>query len=94
MLLGSNAEKLIGDALRTKIAFDLDQTLFDALPASAARPAGLRSYNARLTESTASSNDVMAMMDIGALVGGGRVDRRRRAVLLRSAARSASRRCG
>jgi len=47
MLLGSNAEKLIGDAFRTKIAFDLDKALFDALPASAARPAGLRSYNAR-----------------------------------------------
>ena len=69
MLLGSNAEKLVGDALRSKIAYDLDQTLFDALPAIPnERPAGLRSYNARLPESTASSNEVMAMMDIGTLV--------------------------
>ena len=45
-----------------KIAFDLDQVLFDALPASPARPAGFRSYNTRLTELTASSNDVKAMI--------------------------------
>jgi hypothetical protein len=69
MLLGSNAEKLIGDALRTKIAFDLDKALFDALPADAARPAGLRSYNPRLTESTSTSNETAMMQDVAALVG-------------------------
>ena len=69
MLLGSNAEKLIGDALRTKIAFDLDKALFDALPADAARPAGLRFYNPRLTESTSTSNETAMMQDVAALVG-------------------------
>jgi hypothetical protein len=69
MLLGSNAEKLIGDALRAKIAFDLDKSLFDALPVSAARPAGLRSFNTRLPESTAtSSNDTAMMQDVGTLL--------------------------
>jgi hypothetical protein len=68
MLLGSNAERLIGDALRTKIAFDLDKSLFDALPGNAARPAGLRSYNGRLPESNAtSSNDTAMMQDVGTL---------------------------
>jgi hypothetical protein len=69
MLLGSNAEKLIGDALRTKIAFDMDKALFDALPADASRPAGLRNYNARLTESTSTSNETAMMQDVAALVG-------------------------
>jgi hypothetical protein len=69
MLLGSNAEKLIGDALRTKIAFDLDKTVFDALPESAARPAGLRSYNARLGESNwTSGNDNAMLADVGTLM--------------------------
>jgi hypothetical protein len=69
MLLGSNAEKLIGDALRTKIAFDLDKTVFDALPESAARPAGLRSYNTRLPESNwTSGNDNAMLQDVGTLM--------------------------
>lgn len=69
MILGSNAEKLIGDALRTKVAFGLDKALFDAAPGDAARPPGLRSYNARLAESTSLSNATAAMMDVGRLVG-------------------------
>ena len=70
MLLGSNAEKLIGDLLRKKVAFGLDQILFDALPATAARPAGLRSYNIRLPESQWTSGNENAMMqDVDALVG-------------------------
>lgn len=69
MILGSNAEKLIGDALRTKVAFGLDKALFDASPGDAARPPGLRSYNARLAESTSLNNATAAMMDVGRLVG-------------------------
>jgi hypothetical protein len=69
MLLGSNAEKLIGDALRTKVAFGLDQALFDALPGDEGRPPGLRSYNARLPESTSLNNANAAMMDVSRLVG-------------------------
>ena len=82
MILGSNAERLLGDALRAKIAFDLDKTLFDALPEDAARPAGLRSYNARLPESNwTSGNDVAMMRDVRQLDRRGRVDRRRRGFL-------------
>jgi hypothetical protein len=69
MILGSNAERLLGDALRSKIAFDLDKTLFDALPESAARPAGLRSYNLRLPASNwTSGNDNAMLQDVGTLI--------------------------
>jgi hypothetical protein len=69
MILGSNAERLLGDALRAKISFDLDKSLFDALPASASRPAGLRSYNTRLPESNwTSGNDNAMMQDVGTLI--------------------------
>ena len=62
--------KLIGDLLRKKVAFGLDQILFDALPATAGRPAGLRSYNTRLPESQWTSGNENAMMqDVNALIG-------------------------
>jgi hypothetical protein len=68
MILGSNAERLIGDALRTKVAFGLDKALFDAQPADAGRPPGLRSFNPRLRESASLDNATAMMQDVGALV--------------------------
>lgn len=68
MIFGSNAERLIGDALRTQMAMGLDQALFDAQPADDARPPGLRWRNPALPGSPAVDNFTAMMRDIGTLV--------------------------
>jgi hypothetical protein len=68
MMFGSNAERLVGDALRTKMAIGLDQALFDAQPADEGRPPGLRWRNLPLRESAAVDNATAMMRDIQTLV--------------------------
>jgi hypothetical protein len=68
MILGGNAERLIGDALKRSAAFALDKALFDAHPGDANRPPGLRT-SARLAESVAINNETAMQMDVGRLVG-------------------------
>ena len=53
MIASSNAEKLVGDVLVRSVGRVMDEVLFDANPASAARPAGLRNGVAASTPSTA-----------------------------------------
>jgi hypothetical protein len=67
MIFGSNAERLVGDALRTKMAMGLDKALFDAEPANEGRPPGLRSINGNLGASAALENFTAMMRDIGTL---------------------------
>jgi hypothetical protein len=76
MVLSSNAETLIGDALIRSAAAALDVVLFDANPGTAVRPAGLRNGVAALTASnnadawSAYFEDASALINSVSAVGG------------------------
>lgn len=76
MMDSSNAEVLIGDALLRSAALALDAALFDANPATAARPAGLRNGIANLVASNnadmgeAFFQDMASLVNATAAVGG------------------------
>jgi hypothetical protein len=67
MIESSNAEALLGNALARSQGLALDAVLFDANPATAARPAGLRNGIAALTSSNASDMQTAVIEDIAAL---------------------------
>jgi hypothetical protein len=67
MLRSSNAETLIFDALVRSAGLTLDAALFDASPASAARPAGLRYNIAAITASAAPDPTAALLADVEAL---------------------------
>lgn len=69
MLESSNAEKLIGDSMVIAAGRSLDEVLFDANPASAARPAGLRNGIAVLTASNSTDAWEAAFEDVSNLIG-------------------------
>ena len=68
MIESSNAEALIGNALMYAAGRMLDEVLFDANPASAARPAGLRNGVAALTASSATDRQEAFLEDSAALI--------------------------
>lgn len=68
MIESSNAEQLVGNTLIRAAGLALDAVLFDANPATAARPAGLRNGIATTTPSNNSDMFEAALEDIGALV--------------------------
>jgi hypothetical protein len=70
MINSSNAEALIGDALMRSAGAALDQALFDANAATAARPAGLRNGIAALTASNSTDLIEAAYEDFVTLVNG------------------------
>jgi hypothetical protein len=76
MIEGSNAERIIGEALTRAAGLALDAALFDSTAASAARPAGIRNG---IVATTASNNadptqaaieDIVALVNSVAVVGG------------------------
>ena len=69
MIDSSNAEQLIGDALTRSAGLALDAALFDANPATAARPAGIRNGIATLTASANTDSFAAFTEDLAALVG-------------------------
>ncbi|MCP3471408.1 phage major capsid protein [Bradyrhizobium sp. CCGUVB1N3] len=68
MLESSNAEALISDALVKAAGRMMDEVLFDANPAAANRPAGLRYGVAALPVSTASDGFEAVFEDVAALI--------------------------
>lgn len=76
MINSSNAETLIGNTLARAQGLALDAALFDANPASAARPAGLRNGISALTPSSnadplnAVIEDINALFEAVSAVGG------------------------
>ena len=68
MLASSHAEQFVRDLLLRNTALGLDKFLFDAQPADAARPAGLRYGIAALTASNATDLHEAAVEDITALL--------------------------
>jgi len=76
MIESSNAEALVGNALTRAAGLALDAVLFDANPATAARPAGLRNGIAALTASSntdfmeAFGEDIATLLNGVATVGG------------------------
>ena len=76
MIESSNAEQLVGDAFSRSLGAALDAVLFDSNPASAIRPAGLRSGIATSAPSAstdtfgAAFEDVHTLLDALAPVGG------------------------
>jgi hypothetical protein len=68
MMEGSNAERLIGDALLRSAGLALDLALFGSGAATAAQPAGLRNGIVALTASTSTDLIEAAMDDIAALI--------------------------
>jgi hypothetical protein len=67
LIESSNAEQLIGDTLKRAAGRMLDEVLFDANPAAADRPAGLRQGIAATTASTATDSEAAFTGDMGAL---------------------------
>jgi hypothetical protein len=76
MIEGSNAERIIGEALTRAAGLALDAALFDSTAASAARPAGIRNGIAATTPSNnadptqAAIEDIVALVNSVAVVGG------------------------
>jgi len=76
MVDSSNVEAMVGDALLRSAGAALDMALFDANPATAARPAGLRNGIAALTPSSATDfheaflEDITTLFNSVAAVGG------------------------
>jgi Phage capsid family len=76
MIEGSNAERIIGEALTRAAGLALDAALFDSTAASAARPAGIRNGIAALTASTnpdptyAALEDISTLLNAVSVVGG------------------------
>lgn len=76
MVESSNAERLIGDVLVRSAGLALDTALFDANPATAARPAGLRNGIAATTASNnadmreAVVQDLVTLINAVAAIGG------------------------
>jgi hypothetical protein len=68
MIQSSNAEQLIGDALMRAAGRMLDEVLFDANPADAARPAGLRNGVSTLTASANADPFAAFLEDLAALI--------------------------
>jgi hypothetical protein len=68
MVESSNAEKLIGDTLMRAAGRMLDEVLFDANPADAARPAGLRRGVAASTPSASTDPLVAFHEDVATLI--------------------------
>jgi len=69
MLESSNAERLIGDVLIRSAGLAMDAAFFDANPATAARPAGIRNGIATLVASTDTDSFGVFAADLSALVG-------------------------
>jgi hypothetical protein len=69
MMASSNAERFVRDVLLRDAALGLDKFLFDAQPADAVRPAGLRYNIAASTASTSTDLHEAMMQDIATLVG-------------------------
>jgi Phage capsid family len=68
MIEGSNAERIIGEALTRAAALALDAALFDSTAASAARPAGIRQGVVALTASSSTDLVEAAFEDVAALI--------------------------
>jgi hypothetical protein len=69
MIESSNAEKLISDTLIRAAGLALDAVMFDANPATTARPAGLRNGIAAIGASTSTDLYEAALADLATLVG-------------------------
>lgn len=69
MVESSNAEQIISNTLVRAAGLALDAVLFDANPATAARPAGLRNGIAATTASASTDAFQAALEDIGGLIG-------------------------